>query len=186
MFLLSGGGKINYQGSKKWLEDQLDALDGSIIQEALYVMCLDTLATSDSLYMHVSKPPKEGSPASLFFKDLKSAADQFPTVTVDGVHKKINLADDILAWEHERFSIRRLPAFTLSTVKSHRDSYRGTILDTKQNLNVERLVQNSRLIAEALATHIYNVSMKNIFGRSFVRALLSFILYESNAFVLGN
>lgn len=32
IFLLTGGGKINYQGSKKWLEDQLDALDGSVIQ----------------------------------------------------------------------------------------------------------------------------------------------------------
>lgn len=32
VFLLTGGGKLNYMGSKKWLEDQLDSLDGSIIQ----------------------------------------------------------------------------------------------------------------------------------------------------------
>lgn len=32
VFLLTGGGKFNYQGSKKWLEDQLDTLDASIIQ----------------------------------------------------------------------------------------------------------------------------------------------------------
>lgn len=32
IFILSGGGKINYQGSKKWLEDQLDSIDSSIIQ----------------------------------------------------------------------------------------------------------------------------------------------------------
>jgi len=32
IFLLSGAGKLNYQGSKKWLEDQLDVLDSSLIQ----------------------------------------------------------------------------------------------------------------------------------------------------------
>ncbi|XP_044263181.1 nicalin-1 [Tribolium madens] len=166
VFLLTGGGKINYQGSKKWLEDQLDSLDGSIIQDASFVMCLDTLASGDSLYMHVSKPPKDGSPASLFFKELKAAADQFPTTTVDGVHKKINLADDILAWEHERYSIRRLPAFTLSTLKSHRELTRGTILDTRKNLNLEKLNQNAKVIAEALANFVYNTSLSEIFGGS--------------------
>lgn len=32
VFLVTGGGKFNYQGSKKWLEDQLDSLEGSVIQ----------------------------------------------------------------------------------------------------------------------------------------------------------
>jgi hypothetical protein len=32
LFLLSGAGKLNYQGSKKWLDDQLDGLEGSLIQ----------------------------------------------------------------------------------------------------------------------------------------------------------
>lgn len=132
------------------------------------MMCLDTLASGDSLYMHVSKPPKDGSPAALFFKELKTSSDQFPSTTVDGVHKKINLADDILAWEHERFSIRRLSAFTLSTLKSHRELTRGTILDVRENLNVERLVQNTKVVAEALASHVYNVSFGEIFGGSLV------------------
>ncbi|KAK9754749.1 Peptidase family M28 [Popillia japonica] len=167
VFLLTGGGKLNYQGrSKKWLEDQLDTLDGAIIQEASYVMCLDTLAAGDSLYMHVSKPPKDGAPANLFFKALKISSDGYPSVTVDGVHKKINLADDILAWEHERFSIRRLSAFTLSTLKSHKDSLRGTILDTRESVNLDRLVQNTQVIAEALASQIYNVSAGEVFGKS--------------------
>ncbi|KAK5647400.1 hypothetical protein RI129_002292 [Pyrocoelia pectoralis] len=187
IFLLSGGGKLNYQGSKKWLEDQLDSLDGSIIQDALYVMCLDTLASSDGLYMHVSKPPKDGSPASTYFKELKLAADRQSIINVDGVHKKINLADDLLAWEHERFSIRRLPAFTLSSLKSHKDLLRGTILDTYKNFNLDRLVQHTHLIAEALASHIYNVSGTELFGGSlqideaFLKAWIEFLSSQSRS-----
>lgn len=47
-------------------------------------MCLDTLASSNSLYMHVSKPPKEGSASSVFFKELKSVAEEYHSVTVEG------------------------------------------------------------------------------------------------------
>jgi hypothetical protein len=37
--------------------------------------------------------------------------------SVEGVHKKINLAEPFLAWEHERFSMKRIAAFTLSSLK---------------------------------------------------------------------
>ena len=176
VFLLTGGGKFNYQGSKKWLEDQLDNLDGTIIQvstsryttyedeyaafqDASYIMCLDTLLANDAIYMHVSKPPKEGSPTSIFLKELKSIAESSGTaITIEGVHKKINLAEDLLAWEHERFSIRRLPAFTLSAFKNHKDFSRGTILDVGENINLEKLHQVTKIIAEALAAQIYNIS----------------------------
>jgi len=52
-------------------------------------------------------------------------------VSVEMIHKKINLADDYLAWEHERFSIRRLPAFTVSHFNSHKAVQRNTILDIR-------------------------------------------------------
>lgn len=118
--------------------------------------------------MHVSKPPKEGTPSSYFFKDLKTSADRYPTVTVDGVHKKINLADELLAWEHERFSIRRLPAFTLSSVKSHRDLSRSTILDTKDTLDLDRIVKHTHVIAETLAKQLYNLTNEEVFSQSLV------------------
>lgn len=154
LFLLSGGGKFNYQGSKKWLEDQLDNLEGSLLQEALFVLCLDTVSSSKGLYFHVSKPPKEGSPLARFYNELHSVS----SIPVEIVHKKINLADEILAWEHERYSIRRLPATTLSVVKSHKNPVRGTIFDVPEKLDYSALTHNIEIVATALARQIYNIS----------------------------
>ncbi|XP_050305475.1 nicalin-1 [Anthonomus grandis grandis] len=162
LFVLAGGGKINYQGTKKWLEDQLDSSEGSLIQDASFVLCLDTLATSDTIYMHVSKPPKEGTPSSNFYKNLKSIGETHENVTIEGVHKKINLAEDLLGWEHERFSIRRLSAFTLSSIKSHKDPWRSTIIDAKDNVDVKRLQRNAEIIVDALGKFIYDTT--DIFG----------------------
>lgn len=131
-------------------------------------MCLDTLSSSETLYMHVSKPPKEGSASSIFFKELKTISQIYSNGQVDGVHKKINLADELLAWEHERFSIRRLPAFTLSSLKSHRDLIRYTILDIKEFVDIDRLEKNTKLIAETLARQIYNVSSGELFNTPLV------------------
>ncbi|XP_025156888.1 nicalin-1 isoform X1 [Harpegnathos saltator] len=166
VFIITGAGKLNYQGSKKWLEDQLDGLEGSIIQDAAYVICLDTLSASDNLYVHVSKPPKENSSGGLFYKELKAVSQSLYAINVEGVHKKINLAEEILAWEHERYSIRRLPAATLSTLKSHEDLSRTTVLDVTREGQVDKLYKHTQVVSEALARHIYNLSSNQIFAGS--------------------
>lgn len=159
IFLLSGGGKFNYQGTKKWIEDNIDSSDGSLLPETLYTLCLDTIGNDDSLYLHVSKPPKEGSPGDSFFKELQRVAQQLKAdVSISMVHKKINLADEQLAWEHERFSIRRLPAFTLSHLHSPRSLKRSTVLDTRGSVDINKLSRNVKIIAEALARHMYNIT----------------------------
>uniref|UniRef100_A0A3Q2QAW6 BOS complex subunit NCLN n=1 Tax=Fundulus heteroclitus TaxID=8078 RepID=A0A3Q2QAW6_FUNHE len=133
LFFVSGGGKFNYQGTKRWLEDNLDHTDSSLLQDNVaFVLCLDTLGNGDSLYLHVSKPPKEGTPQYSLLKELETVvASQHPEVKFSMVHKKINLAEDMLAWEHERFGIRRLPAFTLSHLPSHRSAQRSSIMDVR-------------------------------------------------------
>ena len=62
--MLSGGGKFNYFGTKGLLEEQLE--DSPLLPSADYTLCLDSLLKQDDaegLYVHVSKPPKEGSKA---------------------------------------------------------------------------------------------------------------------------
>lgn len=124
--------------------------------------------------MHVSKPPKENSTGGLFYKELKAVSELMNTTTVEGVHKKINLAEKTLAWEHERYSMRRLPATTLSTLKSHEDPIRTTILDIVQQKNIEKLYKHTQIVAEALARHVYNLSSSHIFMDPLVSCYLFF------------
>ncbi|XP_059197735.1 BOS complex subunit ncln isoform X5 [Centropristis striata] len=166
LFFVSGGGKFNYQGTKRWLEDNLDHTDSSLLQDNVaFVLCLDTLGNGDSLHLHVSKPPKEGTPQYSLLKELELVvASQYPEVKFSMVHKKINLADDMLAWEHERFGIRRLPAFTLSHLPSHRLAQRSSIMDVRPHVDVKKLSRNTKLVAEALARVIYNLTEKGAPG----------------------
>ncbi|XP_055072886.1 BOS complex subunit ncln isoform X1 [Misgurnus anguillicaudatus] len=181
LFFLSGGGKFNYQGTKRWLEDNLDHTDSSLLQDNVaFVLCLDTLGNDDNLYLHVSKPPKEGSPQHTLLKELETVVDnQHSDLKFSMVHKKINLADDTLAWEHERFGIRRLPAFTLSHLESHRSPARHSIMDmrsvspslmgageatTGPHVDLKKLSRNTKVIAETLARVIYNLTEKGASG----------------------
>nr|CAG4634664.1 EOG090X02MW [Alona affinis] len=159
-FFLTGGGKLNFLGSKKVLEDQLDSVDGGLFQDTIFALCLDSLGNGDELNVHVSKPPKEGSNIGTFVKNLQDFSGvEYPDLEVNVMHKKINLADDFLAWEHERYSIRRLNAMTVSHYKNAKsDVKRGTILDTKSSVSTKVLARNVQLIAEALASQLYNTS----------------------------
>ena len=89
-FLLSSGGALNYFGTKKWLESHLDQ-DSQIelLNDVPFVTCLDTLSGSNKLRMHVSKPPKPDSHAGKFLTNLGE--------DVEIVHKKINLADEMVS-----------------------------------------------------------------------------------------
>ncbi|KAG6457187.1 hypothetical protein O3G_MSEX010150 [Manduca sexta] len=146
--LTSAGHHLNYFAAKKWLEEQLDSTDASLLQDVSFVMCLDSLASSPSMTMHVSKPPKPEGAAHSFKSRLGVPIN----------HKKINLADELLAWQHERFSIRRMTAFTLSSLQSHKSPGRSTVLDVWSEQSARLAADNIAAIARALASHIYNLT----------------------------
>lgn len=171
-----GTHRFKYKSGKELLLEFLHLLNCMLIlidillQGVNYVMCLDTLAASDSIYMHVSKPPNStAAPGAVVFMDnLKATAERHTSVSFDLIHKRIHLREILLPWEHERYSLKRVHAFTLSSLKNHKDPYRRTILDTSKNFNIDRLVQNTQFIAEALAGFVYNVSDGNVFGGTLV------------------
>ncbi|XP_064409276.1 BOS complex subunit NCLN-like [Latimeria chalumnae] len=162
LFSLTGGGKFNYQGSKYWLEDQLDHSESSLLfDNVAFVLCLDTLGNGDALHLHVSRLPREGTPQWDFMKELETVASaRFSDVKFSVVHKKVNLAEEMLAWEHERFVLRRVPAFTLSHLDHHNSSRRSSIMDTSSQLDIKRLHRNTVIIAESITRFLYGLSEK--------------------------
>ncbi|KAJ3615386.1 hypothetical protein NHX12_017258 [Muraenolepis orangiensis] len=159
MFSLTGGGKYNFWGTKKWIEENMDHSESSLLHDNVaFVLCLDTLANGDELYMHVSRPPRPDSPFSSFIQHLEEV--KFPWVSLEMVHKKINLVESTVSWEHERYGLRRIPGFTLSHLEDPRSELRGSILDTMSQVDFRKLKRNGVLVAESLARFMYNLSDK--------------------------
>uniref|UniRef100_A0A672HBZ8 BOS complex subunit NCLN n=1 Tax=Salarias fasciatus TaxID=181472 RepID=A0A672HBZ8_SALFA len=162
MFSLTGGGKYNFLGTKRWIEENLDHAESSLLHDNVaFVLCLDTLANGDELYVHVSRPPKPDSPMHAFIQLLEEVvSSRFPSVKVGLIHKKINLVESTVAWEHERYSLRRILGFTLSHVEDPKSELRGSMLDTMSQVDFRRLKRNGIIVAEALARYMYNLSDK--------------------------
>ncbi|TDH14392.1 hypothetical protein EPR50_G00042530 [Perca flavescens] len=162
MFSLTGGGKYNFLGTKRWIEENLDHAETSLLHDNVeFVLCLDTLANSDELYMHVSRPPKPDTPMHSFMQQLEEVvSSRFPHVKVGLVHKKINLVESTVAWEHERYSLRKIPSFTLSHLEDPKSELRGSMLDTMSQVDFRKMKRNGIIVAEALARYMYNLSGK--------------------------
>lgn len=164
--LHESGSLLNFQGAKKFLDNNLEE---SSIQSAEFALCLDSFAENlDEIMMHVSKPLKDG-PAAKFYEILAKKAELYGAKPIDVVHKKINLADTFHKWAHERFSMRRISAFTLSSLKTYSDPQRTSIFTEYSPASpilesgegqldqtiLENIQTNTKILAEALATYIF-------------------------------
>lgn len=175
-FVTSGGGKLNYWGTKKWIEDKLDRQSHSLLSETIFTMSLESLGDRKNeqvLYMHTSKEPKPSSPSAKFFNYLNSTGKS------QLITKKISLSDDFLSWEHERFASRRLPAFTISSLPNAKESLRSSIFDTCSSVNIDNLFKNIVRITEAVVSIVYDspqvtAKVSTLASKDSVRAYLKF------------
>ncbi|XP_056302761.1 nicalin-1-like [Danio aesculapii] len=162
LFSLTGGGKYNFLGTKHWLEENMDHAESSLLHDNVeFVICLDSLGTGDEIFLHVSRPPKPGTPQYSFIQQLEQIISaRFPWVRFGTVHKKINLQETNVAWEHERYGMKRIPGFTLSHIENPKSELRGSILDSIAQVDMRKLKRNTVIVAESLARFIYNLSDK--------------------------
>ncbi|KAK3120786.1 hypothetical protein QOZ80_8BG0641780 [Eleusine coracana subsp. coracana] len=159
LFGLTSGGPYNYNGTNKWLR----SFDQRVRESIDYAICLNSIGSwSNDLWMHVSKPP-ENPYIKQIFEDFSDVSKEMG-VSVGIKHKKINVSNPRVAWEHEQFSRFRVTALTLSEMPAPPEFLESTggLHDTRESAYAESVTRTVRLVSESLARHIYGLKGKNI------------------------
>lgn len=152
LFGLTSGGPYNYNGTHKWLR----SFDQRLRESIDFAICLNSVGSWDNeLWIHVSKPP-ENAYIKQIFEGFSNVAEELG-FKVGLKHKKINISNPRVAWEHEQFSRMRVTAATLSelSVTSELFERTGGLVDSRSFTNETAVIRSVKLIAESLAKHIY-------------------------------
>lgn len=110
----------------------------------------------------MSKPP-ENAFIKQIFEGFSTVAEELG-FEVGLKHKKINISNPRVAWEHEQFSKLRVTAATLSELSTAPELLESTggLSDSRHFINETAIVRSIKLVAESIARHIYGCQGKNI------------------------
>ncbi|XVE79208.1 hypothetical protein DITRI_Ditri14bG0039000 [Diplodiscus trichospermus] len=159
LFGLTSGGPYNYNGTQKWLR----SFDQRLRESIDYAICLNSIGSWDNeLWIHVSKPP-ENAYIKQIFDGFSNVAEELD-LKVGLKHKKINISNPRVAWEHEQFSRLRVTAATLSELSVAPELLESTggLFDSRQFVNETAIIRGVKLVAESLVRHIYGHQGKNV------------------------
>uniref|UniRef100_A0A914YAW3 BOS complex subunit NCLN n=1 Tax=Panagrolaimus superbus TaxID=310955 RepID=A0A914YAW3_9BILA len=149
LFAFTAGGKYNYQGSRHFIDSLSEK------ENIRLVTCLDSLGSGEDLYMQVSKIPNDDAIAKKVFDRISNNMPKNRNIKM--AHKKINLGNEWLAWEHEIYNIRKKPAVTLTHFSDHDAPLRNSLLDTIETVNIDALYANTKAIANGVLSYIYDL-----------------------------
>ncbi|KAE9547730.1 hypothetical protein FO519_009057 [Halicephalobus sp. NKZ332] len=149
IFAFTAAGKYNYQGTRQFVDNLGEKEDVELS------LCLDSLGNGDQLYMQVARIPKDESPVKKMFNRISYGFSSLQSMEMN--HKKINTAAETLAWEHEMFLLRKKQAVTLTHFKDHNDPMRDSLLDTKENVDLDVLYKNTKAIVNGILSFIYDL-----------------------------
>ncbi|XP_058108994.1 uncharacterized protein LOC131252116 isoform X2 [Magnolia sinica] len=159
LFGLTSGGPYNYNGTLKWLR----SFDQRLRESIDYAICLNSIGSwNNELWIHVSKPP-ENAYIKQLFDGFSNVAEELG-VNIGIKHKKINISNPRVAWEHEQFSRSRVTAVTLSELSAAPELLEssGGLYDSRHFVSETAVLKSVKLVAESLARHIYGYQGRNI------------------------
>jgi hypothetical protein len=156
IFILTGAGTLNYAGTARWL----DTVDSRVLETLDFALCLKALGSSSALHLHSSKKGTHPAIAKVLGA-FQSVAERTDGVSVALTHRRINISDPRIYWQHEMFSRKRVVSMTLSALAAPSASPGGSIFDGPERVDRVVLTRNIRFIAEALSAFIYSSSSDN-------------------------
>ncbi|KAH9659711.1 Nicalin [Citrus sinensis] len=144
LFGLTSGGPYNYNGTHKWLR----SFDQRLRESIDYAICLNSVGSwNNELWIHVSKPP-ENAYIKQIFEGFTNVAEELG-FKVGLKHKKINISNPRVAWEHEQFSRLRVTAATLSELSAAPELLEST--GGLHFVDETSFIRSVKLVAESLA-----------------------------------
>ncbi|CAL1403856.1 unnamed protein product [Linum trigynum] len=153
LFGLTSGGPYNYNGTHKWLR----SFDQRLRETIDYAICLNSIGSwDDKLWLHVSKPPQNAYVKQIYERFSGVAGEL--GLKVELKHKKINISNPRIAWEHEQFSRLRVTAATLSGLSSAPELFQrtGSLSDSGNLVSEDAIRRSIKLVAQSFARHIYD------------------------------
>lgn len=159
LFLLTGGGNLDFSGLKLWLKTANTRLTDTIE----LVINLDSLSgwrthKSGELYLHHSKPKSKDTVASDWYDSFAEAASREKLVLNDA-HKKINLGSKTMDWEHEHVAQFHMLSVTIS---GKRTPGVPTLLDQSDLVDFNSIARASRMVAEAISLRLFDKYDKGV------------------------
>jgi hypothetical protein len=132
-------------------------MDRQLLDRLDFALCLESLGSSE-LHLHFSRPPKTQKIKAVY--DVFSETAREMGISLQLHRRKINIAAEELAFEHEVFAKRHVLAFTMS---GRELPTRGaSSLDRLERLNQTAVVANIAFLAEALFKHAFGFHGKAI------------------------
>jgi hypothetical protein len=121
------------------------------------------------LFLHVNKSPKNPAVASIYESFEQTAKEMDIPFSV--IHRRVNISETTIKWQHEQFSRKRIVAATLSGRRESGGPGAGGLFDTRERLDLNRLRTNIQFIAEVLVKQIYQISVVNASVISFSQSV---------------
>jgi hypothetical protein len=91
-----------------------------------------------------------------------SEKSTYGPLNFEQIHKKILKTSDFVAWEHEKYSWSKLPAFTFSRLNSSKSCSHSSISDIRDDIQLASIERNYQYISDALIRLLFNKTDINL------------------------